>query len=119
MILSYAGFLLEQNDAAQARRAQDVLRRLAAGTGEDVVFQRTLARAYELSGNGLRAAEAYAEVSFLNGRVDDAISQLTALLKNDDLDYYQRTRIEARIAEFTPVSLELRRQGIKPEQQGS
>lgn len=119
VILSYAGFLLEQNDAAQARRAQDVLRRLAAGTGEDVVFQRTLARAYELSGNGLRAAEAYAEVSFLNGRVDDAISQLTALLKDDDLDYYQRTRIEARIAEFTPISLELRRQGIKPEQQGS
>lgn len=119
VILSYAGFLLEQDDPAQARRAQDVLRRLAAGTGEDVVFQRTLARAYELSGNGLRAAEAYAEVSFLNGRVDDAIGQLTALLKNDELDYYQRARIEARITEFTPISLELKRQGIKPEQQGS
>lgn len=118
VILSYAGFLLEQDDAAQARRAQDVLRRLAAGTGEDVVFQRTLARAYELSGNRLRAGEAYAEVSFLNGRVDDAIGQLTALLKNDELDYYQRARIEARIAEFTPISLELKRQGIKPEQQG-
>ncbi len=118
VILSYAGFLLEQDDAAQARRAQDVLRRLAAGTGEDVVFQRTMARAYELSGNRLRAAEAYAEVSFLNGRVDDAIGQLTALLKNDELDYYQRARIEARIAEFTPISLELKRQGIKPEQQG-
>ncbi len=118
VILSYAGFLLEQSDAAQARRAQDVLRRLAAGTDEDVVFQRTLARAYELSGNTLRAAEAYAEVSFLNGRVDDAIGQLTALLKNDELDYYQRARIEARIAEFTPISLELKRQGIKPEQQG-
>ena len=118
VILSYAGFLLEQDDAAQARRAQDVLRRLAAGTGEDVVFQRTMARAYELSGNRLRAAEAYAEVSFLNGRVDDAIGQLAALLKNDELDYYQRARIEARIAEFTPISLELKRQGIKPEQQG-
>ncbi len=119
VILSYAGFLLEQGDAAQARRAQDILRRLASGTGQDVVFQRTLARAYELSGNALRAAEAYAEVSFLNGRVDDAISQLTALLKNDDLDYYQRARVEARITEFTPISLELKRQGIKPEQQGS
>lgn len=118
VILSYAGFLLEQDDAAQARRAQDVLRRLAAGTGEDVVFQRIMARAYELSGNRLRAAEAYAEVSFLNGRVDDAIGQLAALLKNDELDYYQRARIEARIAEFTPISLELKRQGIKPEQQG-
>lgn len=118
VILSYAGFLLEQDDAAQARRAQDVLRRLAAGTGEDVVFQRIMARAYELSGNRLRAAEVYAEVSFLNGRVDDAIGQLAALLKHDELDYYQRARIEARIAEFTPISLELKRQGIKPEQQG-
>ena len=88
------------------------------GDGEDFVYQRLLARAYELSGNTLRAAEAYAEVAFLNGRVDDAISQLTTLLKNDDLDYYQRARVEARIAEFMPISLELKRQGIKPEQQG-
>ena len=46
------------------------------------------------------------------------IDELAALLKNDELDYYQRARIEARIAEFTPISLELKRQGIKPEQQG-
>lgn len=117
VLLAYADFLLEQDDAAKARRAQDVLRRFSA-EGEDFLYQRLLARAYELSGNTLRAAEAYAEVAFLNGRVDDAINQLNALLRNDDLDYYQRARVEARIAEFMPISLELKRQGIKPEEQG-
>ena len=66
----------------------------------------------------LRAAECYAEVAYLNGRVDDAINQLTALMKNDDLDYYQRARVEARIAELRPISLELERQGIRAEDQG-
>jgi uncharacterized protein (TIGR02996 family) len=117
VVLAYADFLLELDNADKAQRAQELLRRIG-GDGEDFVYQRLLARAYELSGNTLRAAEAYAEVAFLNGRVDDAISQLTTLLKNDDLDYYQRARVEARIAEFMPISLELKRQGIKPEQQG-
>ncbi len=116
-LLAYADFLLEQDDATKAQRAQEVLRRFG-GDGEDFTYQRLLARAYELSGNTLRAAEAYAEVAFLNGRVDDAINQLNALLRNDDLDYYQRARVEARIAEFMPISLELKRQGIKPEEQG-
>ncbi len=116
--LSYAQFLLEQDDSRQALRAQDVLRQLD-NDGQDALLQRQFARAYELSGNLLRAAEAHAEVAFLNGRVDDAINQLTALLKNDDLDYYQRTRVEARIAAFRPISLELERQGIKPDKQGS
>jgi predicted Zn-dependent protease len=117
VVLAYADFLLELDSADKAQRAQGLLRRIGSD-GEDFVYQRLLARAYELSGNTLRAAEAYAEVAFLNGRVDDAISQLTTLLKNDDLDYYQRARVEARIAEFMPISLELKRQGIKPEQQG-
>ncbi|MFZ9934580.1 MAG: tetratricopeptide repeat protein, partial [Arenimonas sp.] len=117
VVLAYADFLLELDNADKAQRAQELLRRIG-GDGEDFVYQRLLARAYELSGNTLRAAEAYAEVAFLNGRVDDAISQLTTLLKNDNLDYYQRARVEARITEFMPISLELKRQGIKPEQQG-
>lgn len=116
--LSYAQFLLEQDDSKLALRAQEVLRQLD-NDGQDALLQRQFARAYELSGNLLRAAEAHAEVAFLNGRVDDAINQLTTLLKNDDLDYYQRTRVEARIAAFRPISLELARQGIEPDKQGS
>lgn len=118
-LLTYSQFLLEQDDRRLAQRAQNLLRTLDDPFGEDIVFQRSIARAYELSGNTLRAAEAFAQVAYLNGRVDDAINQLNALLKHDDLDYYQRARVEARIAELRPISLELARQGIKPEQQGS
>jgi predicted Zn-dependent protease len=118
VILAYAESLLKQNDKTAALRAQEILRTLSSDSAEDVVFQRSFARAFELSGNTLRAAESYAEVAYLNGRVDDAINQLTVLMKNDDLDYYQRARIEARIAELRPISLELERQGIRAEEQG-
>ena len=118
VILAYAESLLVQNERASALRAQEILRTLSNNSAEDVVFQRSFARAFELSGNTLRAAECYAEVAYLNGRVDDAINQLTALMKNDDLDYYQRARVEARIAELRPISLELERQGIRAEDQG-
>ena len=118
VILAYAESLLEQNEKASALRAQEILRTLSNDSAEDVVFQRSFARAFELSGNTLRAAESYAEVAYLNGRVDDAINQLSVLMKNDDLDYYQRARIEARIAELRPISLELERQGIRAEEQG-
>lgn len=118
VILSYAEFLLEQNNKQMALRAQEILREISNNSAEDVIFQRNFARSFELSGNTLRAAESFAEVAYLNGRVDDAINQLSALIKNDDVDYYQRARVEARIAELKPISLELERQGIKPEQQG-
>lgn len=119
IIIAYAEFLIEQNDRDKAARAQVILRTLFNDSNEDVVFQSSYARACELSGDTLRAAEAYAEVTYLNGRVDDAINQLSALLRNDDLDYYQRARIEARIVHMKPISLELQRQGISADQQGT
>ena len=41
--------------------------------------------------------------------------QLQTLKLREDLDYYARARIDARIAQITPVVLELRRQGIRDE----
>ena len=41
--------------------------------------------------------------------------QLNNLKKRGNLDYYARSRIEARIAAITPTVLELRRQGIRDE----
>ena len=57
----------------------------------------------------MRAGEAHAEVALLNGQFSDALNQLVDLLRRDDVDYYQRARIEARIAEITPYALEQRR----------
>ena len=77
------------------------------------MFQRTFARASEIAGDPVRAGEAWAESALLGGRAEQALLQLNTLRKRDDLDYYARARIDARIAAITPLVLELRRQGIR------
>ena len=89
----------------------------AAGAGDDPLFQRNFGRASELAGDEIRASEAYAEAAFLNGRAVDALNQLERLKQREDLNYYQRARIEARMAAITPVVLEMERQGMRPEDQ--
>ncbi len=115
--LTYAQALGEVATPAAGRRAQEVLRPLLASSSEDPLFQRSFARASELAGDIVRAGEAYAETAYLNGRAVDALNQLAGLMKREDLDYYQRARIEARMAAITPVVLEIERQGIRPEEQ--
>ena len=58
----------------------------------------------------------YLNARFL-GRAEDALNQFAALLKRGDLDYVQRARVESRIAAITPEVLEMRRHGLKPENQ--
>jgi predicted Zn-dependent protease len=115
--LAYAQSLSERGTPAAGRRAQEVLRPLLADGATDPLFQRTFARASELAGDLVRAGEAYAETAYLNGRAVDALNQLDALKNRGDLTYYQRARIEARIAAITPIVLEMRRQGIDPHEQ--
>ena len=113
--LTYAQVLAERGGAEAGRRAQSVLRPLAASAADDPVFQQTFARASEIAGDPVRAGEAYAEAEYLNGRPERALVQLQNLKKREDLDYYARARIDARIAAITPTVLELRRQGVKDE----
>ena len=113
--LTYAGALNERNTPAAGKRAQALLRPLLANASDDPVFQRTFARASEIAGDPVRAGEAYAEAAFLNGRAEQALVQLNTLKRRDDVDYYARARIDARIAAITPTVLELRREGIRDE----
>jgi predicted Zn-dependent protease len=115
--LSYAGMLNEVGSPEAGQRAQAVLRPLLSDGADDPLFQQNFARASELAGDVPRAAEAYAEAAYLNGRAEDALNQLNGLLKRDDIDYVQRARIEARIAAMTPEVLEMRRQGVRPQDQ--
>ena len=64
--------------------------------------------ASEIAGDPVRAGEAYAEAAYLNGRPEQALVQLNTLKKRSDVDYYARSRIDARIAAITPTVLELR-----------
>ncbi|MEO8001553.1 MAG: M48 family metalloprotease [Arenimonas sp.] len=115
--LTYARTLGEIGSADAGRRAQIVLRPLLAQSADDPLFQKSFGRASELAGDLNRAAEAYAEAAYLNGRPEDALKQLDGLLKKENLDYVQRARVEARMAAITPEVLEMRRQGVKPSQQ--
>ena len=108
--LSYAAALAEYGNVEAARTAQELLRPLLAAHGHDPAFQRTFARASEVAGDTVRAAEAHAEVAWLNGRADDALGQLQRLKNTPELDFYQRARIDARIASIMPDALEQQRQ---------
>lgn len=113
--LTYAAMLDERNTPTAGKRAQTVLRPLLASAAEDPVFQQTFARSSEIAGDPVRAGEAYAEAAYLNGRPEQALVQLNTLKRRSDVDYYARSRIDARIAAITPTVLELRRQGVHDE----
>nr|WP_246505738.1 M48 family metalloprotease [Coralloluteibacterium stylophorae] len=116
--LAYARVLGEIGTREAGDRAQALLRPMLKGGTDDPELQVRFARAAELAGDTNRAAEAHAEAAFLNGRAEDALNQLQALKNDVELDYYQRARIDARIAAMTPIVLEMRRQGLRPEDQG-
>ena len=109
IVLAYTDALLAREEAESARRAQDLLRPLIGRYTDDPELQHSFARASELAGESIRAAEAYAEWAYLNGRVEDALNQLKALSSKPELTYYQRARVEARITAMTPAVLDMRK----------
>ena len=115
--IAYADELIASGEKDQARTAVAALRPLMPTNANDPRMQLSFARACELAGDEIRAGEAHAEVALLNGRAMDAMTLLETLLKREDIDYYQRSRIEARIAQITPWVLELRRKSIEPGQE--
>ncbi|MEY2115673.1 MULTISPECIES: M48 family metalloprotease [Rhodanobacter] len=110
--LAYAKALTTGGDQQQARLAADLLRPLLDNASEPEIYS-TYARASDKAGDSVRAGEAFADASYYSGRSYDAMEQLKRLLKRDDLDYYARVRIQARIVELTPLVLELHKRKIK------
>jgi predicted Zn-dependent protease len=109
--LGYARALTDTGRADECRVAATLLKPMLDDSDDPEIF-RTFARASERSGDSVRAAEAYADSAYLAGRPFDAMEQLRRLLKRDDLDYYQRSRIQARISDLTPLLLELRKKRV-------
>ena len=65
-------------------------------------------KASSIAGDQVRAKEAIAENYYLRGGVHEAAMQLQELAAREDLDYYERARITARINE---LRLELAKMG--------
>ncbi|MBB3228732.1 putative Zn-dependent protease [Luteibacter sp. Sphag1AF] len=112
--LGYAQSLVASGEKADSRQAMLLLKPLL-DKSEDPELYRTFARASERAGEDVRAAEAFADSAYLAGRPFDAMEQLRRLLKRDDLDYYQRSRIQSRIADLTPLLLELRKRRVQTD----
>ncbi len=112
--MSYAVLLAERGTREAGLAAQAVLRPVLGDSPFDPALQESFGRACELAGDLPRAAEAFAEAAFLSGRAEDALNQLQRLKDSAGIDYVQRARIDARIAEMTPIVLELRERGIRP-----
>ena len=117
LALSYARLLGERNTREAGTRAvRRCCGRCWAGPATTCRSSRPIARANEIAGDPVRAGEAWAEAAYLSGRPEQALVQLNNLKKRDDLDYYARARIDARIAAITPTVLELRRQGVRDDE---
>jgi predicted Zn-dependent protease len=114
IVLAYATALTAGGSDADARQAADLLRPLLDDADEPQIYT-AYARASEKAGDDVRAAEAYADASYLSGRPFDAMEQLKRLLQRSDLDYYARARIQARIADLTPLLMELRKRRVQTQ----
>lgn len=109
--MAYAHALVRAGTSRQARKAEAMLRPLLDDS-DDPALYTSYARASEKAGLPVRAGEAYAYASYLSGRPFDAMQQFRRLLKRPGLDYYQRARINAHIAELTPLLMELQKRRI-------
>jgi predicted Zn-dependent protease len=98
--MEYARALLDKDDPALAGTASTVLKQQLTKRKTDPALYALYARASSLAGDEVRATEAIAESYYLRGGTAEAITQLESLEKRDDLDYYQRARVSARLMEL-------------------
>lgn len=98
--VSYAEALLRDDDPEQAAEAMEILRRQMRRRPGDVQVSGLLAQAANRAGEPVRAAEAVAENYYYRGGLPQAIEQLERVMRRDDLNYYERARISARLEEL-------------------
>jgi predicted Zn-dependent protease len=110
--LQYAEVLLKSRDPQKAETAAVVLRQQLLTHPDDPRLYELYARSSNVAGDDVRAKEAIAESYYLRGGIHEAAMQLQELAGKDDLDYYERSRITARITE---LRMELAKLGLEEE----
>ena len=98
--VEYAEALLHGKEPKQAEQATRMLREQALKRPDDPTLYALYARAANIAGDEVRSAEALAESYYQRGETTDAIEQLERLTQDPALDYYQRSRVEARLLEM-------------------
>jgi predicted Zn-dependent protease len=117
IVLDYSQALLDSGAKPDAKTAQDLLKPLLNDDSEPSLYA-AYGHACHVAGDEVHAGIAYADATFLSGHAADALDQLHRLLKRNDLDYYSRAQIDARIAQITPIVLEIRRRHLDRDDQG-
>lgn len=114
--LAYADALLRSDDPAHAAKASELLNRQLQRNPDDPRVSEMLAHAADRAGEPVRAAEAVATHYYQLGGLPQAIEQLQRVLERDDLDYYDRARISAKLDRMRVERLRtMREQGQRPE----
>lgn len=103
----FAETLMHERDVEHAARAAEILRRHLRRYPHDLPMTELYARAADRAGESVRATEALAESYYMRGGVKEAIEQLERTIRREDLDYYQRARINARLNELRSEQLRL------------
>ena len=101
----YARALMHGDKPERAARAATIIRAHLRDHPHDLSMTELLAQAADRSGDNVRATEALAESYYLRGGIAEAIEQLEKVLERDDLDFYQRARINARLNELRTLHL--------------
>lgn len=102
--VQYAEALLFDRDPALAATAAEVLRQQLIEHDDSPRLHELMARASSVAGKDVEAAEALAESYFRSGKTSEAMEQLELLQRRDDLDYYQRSRVTARLEEMRVIT---------------
>lgn len=95
--IAYAEALLHEDSPDRAALASTVLREQLRRAPDDLKLTELLALAADRAGDPVRAAEAVATNYYHRGGLPQAIEQLERVLRRDDLNYYDRARIAARL----------------------
>ncbi len=106
--MQYSEALLAQEDPQRAETASIILRQQILFREEDPELFALYAKSANIAGDRVRASEAIAESYYQRGGLPEAIEQLEMLSKDQELDYYQRARISARLMELRIQMVEIR-----------
>ncbi|WIG54688.1 MAG: hypothetical protein OJF61_000474 [Rhodanobacteraceae bacterium] len=117
IVLEYSQALIDSGAKGDAKTAQGLLKPLLNDDSEPSLYA-TYGHACHVAGDEVHAGIAYADATFLSGHAADALDQLHRLLDRKDLDYYTRAQIDSRIAQITPIVLEIRRRHLDQDQNG-
>jgi len=108
LVQTYADILLEQQ---QAGRAEQLLQELRAP--HSPAYYRQLAQVQKANGKAGEALLSLAEYYYLNGQTGAAVEQLKQAQQLPNLDFYLRSRIEARQKKWEAELLEEKQANAK------